>query len=47
MTIHPATSADWPAMWKIMRAVIAGEDTYVFAASASEEDGRVYWWTLW
>ena len=30
-------------MWKIMRAVIAGEDTYVFAASTPEEDGRAYW----
>lgn len=26
-----------------MRAVIAGEDTYVFAASAPEADGRAYW----
>jgi L-amino acid N-acyltransferase YncA len=43
MNIRPATIADWPAMWKIMRAVIADEDTYVFAASTPEADGRAYW----
>ncbi len=41
--IRPAAEADWPAMWRIFRAVIAGGDTYVFAPDTSEADGRAYW----
>ena len=42
MTIRPATAADWPAMWAIFQAVIAGRDTYTFAPDTPEEAGRAY-----
>jgi L-amino acid N-acyltransferase YncA len=41
--IREATGDDWPAMWKIFREVVSGEDTYVFAADAPESDARAYW----
>jgi L-amino acid N-acyltransferase YncA len=41
--IREATHADWPAMWKIFREVVSGEDTYVFAADAPESDAWAYW----
>ena len=43
MTIRPATPADFDAIWPIFRAVVSGEDTYVFAAETSREDAFAYW----
>jgi L-amino acid N-acyltransferase YncA len=43
LTIREATPGDWPAMWKIFRAVVSGEDTYVFAPNTPEADARAYW----
>jgi hypothetical protein len=40
--IRPATETDKPAIWQIIKAVIAGGDTYVFAPDASlNERGNV------
>jgi len=41
--IRRATEDDWPQMWEIFRAVIAGGDTYVFGPETPEADGHAYW----
>lgn len=41
--IRKATEADKPAIWKIIKAVIAGGDTYVFSPDSSEEEMLGYW----
>ncbi len=43
MTIRPATPADFDSIWPIFQAVVAGEDTYVFAADTRREDAFAYW----
>ncbi|MCW3479803.1 GNAT family N-acetyltransferase [Neisseriaceae bacterium JH1-16] len=43
LTLRPASAADWPAMWAIFHAVVAGGDSYVFAPDTSESDARDYW----
>jgi GNAT superfamily N-acetyltransferase len=44
-TIRQAEDLDKPAIWQIIKAVIAGGDTYVFAPDASEEDMMAFWFT--
>lgn len=41
--IRPATAADFAAMWEIFQELIAGGDTYHFAADTSRDDGHAYW----
>jgi L-amino acid N-acyltransferase YncA len=41
--IRPAQQADWPAIWAIFRAVIAGGDTYTYAPDMREEEGYAHW----
>ena len=41
--IRPAAPADWPQMRQIFQEVIAGGDTYVFAADTPEADAHAYW----
>src|SRR5688572_18428021 len=43
--IRPATEADKPAVWRIIKAVIAGGDTYVFDPSTPEEEMVTYWFS--
>lgn len=43
MTIRSATPSDFDAIWPIFQAVVAGEDTYVFAADTRREDAFAYW----
>ncbi|MEP6765542.1 MAG: GNAT family N-acetyltransferase [Gemmatimonadaceae bacterium] len=43
MNIRRATESDWPNMWPIMRAVVAGGDTYMLAPDCSETEAREYW----
>ncbi|MEW6320453.1 MAG: GNAT family N-acetyltransferase [Acidobacteriota bacterium] len=43
LTIRRATAADWPALWPIIRAVIAGEDTYSMLPDTPEDEVRTYW----
>jgi L-amino acid N-acyltransferase YncA len=43
LLLRRATDADWPAIWAIFRAVIAGGDTYAFAPDMPEADARRAW----
>lgn len=43
--IRNAETEDKPAIWSIIKAVIAGGDTYVFSPNASEEEMLAYWFT--
>jgi ribosomal protein S18 acetylase RimI-like enzyme len=43
--LRKADDQDKPAIWKIINAVIAGGDTYVFAPDSSEEEMMAYWFT--
>ena len=42
-SIRKATEADKPAVWQIIKSVIAGGDTYVFDP-ATPEDEMIAWW---
>lgn len=41
--IRPATESDWPAIWRIMSAVLAGGDTYMLHPDTPEAEARAYW----
>ncbi|WP_345787955.1 GNAT family N-acetyltransferase [Gemmatimonas sp.] len=43
MTIRRATDADWPALWSIIRAVVATGDTYTLEPNVPEQSARDYW----
>ena len=43
--LRKATDNDKPAIWKIIKAVIAGGDTYVFSPNAGEDEMMAYWFT--
>lgn len=43
LEIRKATEADKPEIWKIIKAVIATGDTYVFAPDSGEEEMLSYW----
>ena len=43
--IRKATEPDKPAIWKIIHAVIAGGDTYVFAPDTPEDEMLAYWFS--
>jgi L-amino acid N-acyltransferase YncA len=43
MTIRHAADADFEAIEKIFRRVIASGETYVFADDTSQDDVRAYW----
>jgi ribosomal protein S18 acetylase RimI-like enzyme len=43
--IRSATEPDKPAIWKIIQAVIATGDTYVFAPDAPEDEMIAYWFS--
>lgn len=45
MEIRYAKEDDKPAIWNIIRAVIATEDTYTFPADASEEEMLAIWFS--
>ena len=45
VTIRPATDADKPAVWQIIKGVIAGGDTYTFAPDTSEADMISFWFS--
>ncbi len=45
LKIRKAVDDDKPAVWRIIKAVIAGGDTYVFAPDASEEEMMAFWFT--
>jgi ribosomal protein S18 acetylase RimI-like enzyme len=43
--IRAAVDADKLAIWQIIKAVIAGGDTYVFSPDATEDEMMSYWFT--
>lgn len=43
LLIRRATDADWPAIWPIFRAVVAGGDTYAYAPDTPEPEARRAW----
>ena len=45
MDIRKAEERDKPAIWQIIKAVIAGGDTYVFSPDSSEDEMLAYWFT--
>lgn len=44
-TIRKADEGDKPAVWQIIKAVIAGGDTYVFDPEAPEDEMMAYWFS--
>jgi L-amino acid N-acyltransferase YncA len=44
MRIRDAAADDWPAIWPIVRAVVAAGDTYCWPVDTSEDAARE-WWT--
>lgn len=45
LEFRKAQEADKPAIWRIIRAVIAGGDTYVFSPDTSESEMLAYWFS--
>lgn len=45
LRIREATENDKRAVWQIIKAVIAGGDTYVFAPDTPEEKMTAYWFS--
>ena len=45
INIRHAVEADVPAVWEIIRTVIAGGDTYVFDPATPEEEMTAYWFS--
>ena len=43
--IRKAAEGDKPAIWQIIKAVIAGGDTYVFSPDSSEDEMMAYWFS--
>ena len=43
--IRKAEERDKPAIWQIIKAVIAGGDTYVFSPETTEEEMMAYWFS--
>jgi GNAT superfamily N-acetyltransferase len=45
VSIRTANDSDKPAIWQIIKAVIACGDTYVFSPDAKEEEMLAFWFT--
>jgi len=43
VNIRPAVAADFEAMWKIFRAIVARGDSYPFAPDTPRADAEAYW----
>lgn len=43
LTVRRAVADDWPAIWAIFRAVVAGGDTYAYPADIDEDAARTVW----
>lgn len=41
--VRRATEADWPALWPIIRTVLAAGDTYTLDPDTPEHEARDYW----
>jgi ribosomal protein S18 acetylase RimI-like enzyme len=45
LEIRKAVEADKPAVWQIIKAVIAGGDTYTFAPDTPEQEMMAFWFS--
>ena len=45
LKIRKAVDADRASVWRIIKAVIAGGDTYVFDPDSSEDEMMTYWFS--
>lgn len=43
VVFRQARDDDWPAIWPIFSAVVAGGDTYAYPPDIGYEEGRVLW----
>ena len=43
--LRKARDDDKPAVWRIIKAVIAGDDTYVFSSNTPEDEMMSYWFS--
>ncbi|MBY0460574.1 MAG: GNAT family N-acetyltransferase [Gemmataceae bacterium] len=43
MTIRPATSADWPAIWELFRLAAASGEVFAYDDSTPEDVARKLW----
>ena len=43
MMIRPATDADWPAIWDMLRPVFRAGETYAVAHDINETSARKMW----
>lgn len=44
VTFRRAAEADWPAVWRVFRRVVATGDTYAYPPDMSEAEARAAWW---
>jgi L-amino acid N-acyltransferase YncA len=43
MQIRPATSADWPALWRIIEPVVDAGETYVWKPTPASDEMQELW----
>jgi ribosomal protein S18 acetylase RimI-like enzyme len=43
MLIRAAEPADWPAIWRFMRVIVAAGSTFTWDRDIAEADARAYW----
>jgi L-amino acid N-acyltransferase YncA len=43
VTVREATPADWPAIWRFMRVIVAAGETFSWDQAISEDDARAIW----
>jgi GNAT superfamily N-acetyltransferase len=43
VTVRAATAADWPAIWRFMRVIVAAGETFSWDQTISEDEARAIW----
>jgi len=43
VTVREATPADWPAIWRFMRVIVAAGETFSWDRDIAEPDARAIW----
>jgi L-amino acid N-acyltransferase YncA len=43
VTVREATPADWPAIWRFMRVIVAAGETFSWDRDIAEADARAIW----
>ena len=41
--VRPATSADWPGIWRVLEPVLRAGETYTYPRDISEPEARTAW----